>query len=403
MPLKAEGAFLRRHLFDYFYQIGGSGFGVKKACAAPVHLLYSYPSQAQRECGDKECENDSDGHVWAVNSEYTDAASGMVATATVYALDGTVLQNQSQPLTEPLEADAARKLFALNLYPPPAPPPAPADADCVTVEDTDTVEDQYMMVDASSAKGCCDHCLKDDKCTHSVFSDGECCKRAILSRFVCHASRLANLGSVAVADLKNMKDNDHGNTMTPIRSEHCTLCLKRRTKRVASQLARTDAPNSTRRDATVLLRLRLTDAGGTVADENWYWLPPVLDKFDDPSSCFTGCKIDKFADMRDLSRMAAAPPLAVTDLGPMATAEGGVSHTIQLSAGEGGWLAFFVRLRALNSAGKDILPATWSDNFVSVLAGEEVEVRLGFEAGAEAVARVTAEAFNAPPTAGLGS
>ena len=66
-----------------------------------------------------------------------------------------------------------------------------------------------------------------------------------------------------------MKDNDHGNTMTPIRSEHCTLCLKRRTKRVASQLARTGAPNSTRRDATVLLRLRLTDAGGTI-DENWY-------------------------------------------------------------------------------------------------------------------------------------
>ena len=200
-----------------------------------------------------------------------------------------------------------------------------------------------------------------------------------------------------------MKKNDHDNTMTPIRSEHCTLCLKRRTKRVASQLARTiDAPNSTRRDATVLLRLRLTDAGGTI-DENWYWLPPVLDKFDDPSSCFTGCKIDKFADMRDLSRMAAAPPLAVTDLGPMATAEGGVSHTIKLSAGEGGWLAFFVRLRALNSAGEDILPATWSDNFVSVLAGEEVEVRLGFEAGAEAVARVTAEAFNAPSTGGLGS
>ena len=181
LSLTPEGAFGRRHLFDYFYQIGGSGFGVKKACAAPVHLLYSYPSQAQRECGDKECENDSDGHVWAVNSEYTDAASGMVATATVYSLDGTVLQNQSQPLTEPLEADAARKLFALNLYPPPAPPPAPADADCVTVEDTDTVEDEYKMADASSAKGCCDHCLKDDKCTHSVFSDGECCKRVMLS------------------------------------------------------------------------------------------------------------------------------------------------------------------------------------------------------------------------------
>ena len=30
------------HLFDYYLQVGGSGFGAKKANAQPLHLLYAY-------------------------------------------------------------------------------------------------------------------------------------------------------------------------------------------------------------------------------------------------------------------------------------------------------------------------------------------------------------------------
>lgn len=83
------------HLFDYYYQIGGSGFGAKKACGSAVHLLYSYPSQP-----DEDNENDSNGHVWAVNSRYTPSATGLVAEATQYDLDGTVVQTQKTALTE---------------------------------------------------------------------------------------------------------------------------------------------------------------------------------------------------------------------------------------------------------------------------------------------------------------
>lgn len=246
------------HLFDYYYQVGGSFFGVKKACAAPVHLLYSYPSQAQKECGGKECENDSDGHIWVINSRYTAAQGGMVAHATAYSLDGKIILNQSQQLNESIEEDSARKLFALNLYPPPPPP----YVDCVEVQGTDTIEDQYDTAQTSSVKECCNLCTKDKTCTHSVYSAGSCY-------------------------LKNMRHNDHNNTMTPIRSDQCTLCLKRVTNSVDSSVTHVNGAET--RNGTVLLRLRLTtDEAADVADESWYWLPPVLDKFDDPQSCFTG-------------------------------------------------------------------------------------------------------------------
>ena len=111
----------------------------------------------------------------------------------------------------------------------------------------------------------------------------------------------------------------------------------------------------------------------------------------------SGCKIAKFADMRDLSNMAAAPPLKVT-LGPAVTAGEGITHNVKLTAGGGGkdsWLAFFVRLRALDDNGDDVLPAMWSDNFVSLLTGESIEVQLGLEIGGKKISRVVAEAFNA--------
>ena len=100
--------------------------------------------------------------------------------------------------------------------------------------------------------------------------------------------------------------------------------------------------------------------------------------------------------MRDLSGIAASPPLTVT-LGPAIATGERVTHSVKLSAGKGGngsWLAFFVRLRALDDNGDDVLPATWSDNFVSVLAGESIELELGLEVGGKEVVQVLAEAFN---------
>ena len=68
--------------------------------------------------------------------------------------------------------------------------------------------------------------------------------------------------------------------------------------------------------------------------------------------------------------------------------------SIQVGAAQGGkWLAFFVRLRALDSAELDVLPSTWSDNFISLHADESLDVTLEYEAEMT-VTTVVAEAFN---------
>ena len=157
-------------------------------------------------------------------------------------------------------------------------------------------------------------------------------------------------------------------------------------------------------NATVLLRLQLV---GRSDSENWYWLPPRQDEFE-MGGCFTGCKIDRFADMHDLVAMPRSPHVTV-QLGAAATASmpGLLRRTVTLSvddrrggggnagAGAGSGLAFFVRLRALDAYGLDVLPATWSDNFVTLLAGQQSKVVLEYEAGGTPVATVTAEPFNA--------
>ena len=42
-------------------------------------------------------------------------------------------------------------------------------------------------------------------------------------------------------------------------------------------------------------------------------------------------------------------------------------------------VAFFVRLRALDASGVYVLPATWTDNFVTLLPGERVQIQLEYE------------------------
>jgi hypothetical protein len=357
------------HLFDYYLQSGGSYFGAKKANSQPLHLLYSYDL-------------------------------------------------------------------------PPSSPHAPS-FDTVQVLHTDTVEDQYAIVKADRTDECCHLCIADAKCTHSIFGGrGECY-------------------------LKNMKQNDGGNTMTLIASQSgadTTLCLKRKTPNnldgvkgnggtiaVVNSLYAADGDGLTveavqfdlsgkalvtqthvlhdavaadgtlnlfrldlnpNRTSTVLLRLRFLGRPGT--EDNWYWLPVHPDTFDMRGGCFTGCPVESYADMQDLAAtMPPSPKITVTLNRPLLVAGAWgeqrlrrsvlitVAPALQPVSGgsvgggtDGGGLAFFVRLRALDAVGLDVLPATWSDNFITLLAGTEATVVLEYEAGGASVSTVTAEAFN---------
>jgi hypothetical protein len=106
----------------------------------------------------------------------------------------------------------------------------------------------------------------------------------------------------------------------------------------------------------------------------------------------------QYANMRDLATMPRAPPVSVT-LGPVATlaSPGGLQRrAVTLTAGacSPGCVAFFIRLRALDEEGRDVLPATWSDNFVTILSGGSAMVVLEYETGGGEVVMVTAEPFN---------
>jgi hypothetical protein len=49
--------------------------------------------------------------------------------------------------------------------------------------------------------------------------------------------------------------------------------------------------------------------------------------------CFTGCPIDKFARMNDLTTMPGSPPLTVTMGEPTITADGLVRRIVTLAVG----------------------------------------------------------------------
>jgi hypothetical protein len=143
-----------------------------------------------------------------------------------------------------------------------------AALDCVQVKDTDTIEDEYKSVKAKDAADCCAQCFSQPECTHSVMAHGSCF-------------------------LKDMRHNDGHNTMSPTSSIGATMCLKRYKHKQDTSIARADSAHKppAERTETILVRLRLTDGLDTVVEDNWYWLPPKLDKFE-MGGCFTGCDID---------------------------------------------------------------------------------------------------------------
>ena len=53
------------------------------------------------------------------------------------------------------------------------------------------------------------------------------------------------------------------------------------------------------------------------------------------------------------------------------TVEGATRLSLSIS-NPGPALAFFVQLRATDPEGADVLPATWSDNYISLMPGERI-------------------------------
>ncbi|WP_394825854.1 glycosyl hydrolase 2 galactose-binding domain-containing protein [Pendulispora albinea] len=129
--------------------------------------------------------------------------------------------------------------------------------------------------------------------------------------------------------------------------------------------------------STYFVRLVLRDAQDKVVGHNFYWLSTKADKFDWDKSDWWGTPVTQHADLTGVNSLPKAAP-ALT-----ATAEGtGAQRKVRVTVqNDNKTLAFLLRLKVTKGKGGDeVLPSTWSDNYISLLPGEKREVVAEFAA-----------------------
>ena len=114
----------------------------------------------------------------------------------------------------------------------------------------------------------------------------------------------------------------------------------------------------------------LHDASGAVVARNFYWLSTASDVLDYENNLWYVTPTREFADF------TALDDLPEVELEVSASANG--AEVVAQLSNPADALAFFVELRVLDANGNSILPVLWSDNYVSVLPGENRELTARF-------------------------
>jgi exo-1,4-beta-D-glucosaminidase len=134
---------------------------------------------------------------------------------------------------------------------------------------------------------------------------------------------------------------------------------------------------------TYFLRLQLSDAGGKLLSDNFYWLSTKADTLDwkkQQDTVYT-----PQAEFGDLTGLATLPQVKLE-----ATAMPGNGATQVTVSNPTQAVAFMVHLRVTRgNGGEDMTPILWEDNYFSLLPGERRTVGAKFDAaglgGKEAV------------------
>ncbi|NJD11383.1 MAG: glycosyl hydrolase family 2 [Gemmatimonadetes bacterium] len=116
---------------------------------------------------------------------------------------------------------------------------------------------------------------------------------------------------------------------------------------------------------TYFLDLRLTGRGDSASSRNFYWLSTSPDRLNMDSTTWYVTPVRSYADYKALRRLPAATLRATVRFADRAD-EGEARITLENT---GKALAFFTEL-SLRAGGDDVLPITWTDNYVSLLPGE---------------------------------
>jgi exo-1,4-beta-D-glucosaminidase len=129
----------------------------------------------------------------------------------------------------------------------------------------------------------------------------------------------------------------------------------------ATSTAVVSLPSIGNLSTTYFINLKLTDASNNVISQNFYWYSTTPDTT--KSSCkWYYCATRQYANVTSLATL------------PMVT----VSHTDTIGANSvtttltnaSANLAFLIRARVLDSAGNETLPVCWSDNYITLLPGQ---------------------------------
>ncbi|MGH9522180.1 MAG: glycosyl hydrolase family 2, partial [Terriglobales bacterium] len=121
---------------------------------------------------------------------------------------------------------------------------------------------------------------------------------------------------------------------------------------------------------TYFLKLELHDPAGKLVSSNFYWLSTQADVIDWAKTISYVTPETQYADLKGLNDL---PKVKLTASATLHEAAGAKITTVTLR-NHSNALAFLVRVRLLDPAGKDVLPVLWDDNFVSLLPGETREI-----------------------------
>jgi exo-1,4-beta-D-glucosaminidase len=149
---------------------------------------------------------------------------------------------------------------------------------------------------------------------------------------------------------------------------------------------------------TYFLKLQLHDPGGKLVSDNFYWLstkPDTLDWAGRSDTVYTPQK-----DYSDLTGLNDLPKAKVTITKSMHS--NGLNHWITVSmANTGNSVAFMVHPRLTRgNGGEDVVPIFWSENYFSLLPGEEKSVTAQFDSLslAGATPELVVDGWNLDPT-----
>jgi exo-1,4-beta-D-glucosaminidase len=126
------------------------------------------------------------------------------------------------------------------------------------------------------------------------------------------------------------------------------------------------------------VRCQLADRDGRMLAENTYWQSNTNDELlpPDKENAFDSSQ-PSWADLTALNNMKAAR-ISVT--GTAKEADGWSSVTVKLK-NETNVPAFFMRAEIVNDAtGDEILPVTWTDNYVTLFGGESITLEAHYRA-----------------------